>query len=155
MARLSCLRLFWHFMRLAASRTFCTAGSSRPIKMAMMARTTNSSMSVNAYRRDMMKPPARDERRVGGQMNFHFTNWRGWVFIFLFAAGCGSRPPYEGKSVAQLEKMLQDADPAVQAQGAFGLSQHGPAAKEATPALAMALKSEQVAVRQNAALALG
>src|SRR5438067_881337 len=39
--------LFWHFRRLAASRTFCTAGSSRPIKTAMMAITTRSSMSVN------------------------------------------------------------------------------------------------------------
>src|SRR5207244_3402331 len=35
----------------AASRTFCTAGSSRPISTAMMAITTSSSMSVNARRR--------------------------------------------------------------------------------------------------------
>src|SRR5579875_2121908 len=38
-------------MRLAASRTFCTAGKSKPIKMAMMAMTTNSSISVKAQRR--------------------------------------------------------------------------------------------------------
>src|SRR5262249_6904705 len=35
----------------AASRTFCTAGSRRPMSTAMMAITTNSSMSVNADRR--------------------------------------------------------------------------------------------------------
>src|SRR5438132_1484278 len=37
-------------MRLAASRTFWTAGSKRPIRMAMMAMTTNSSMRVNPRR---------------------------------------------------------------------------------------------------------
>ena len=45
-----CFRLFVHFMRAAASRTFCTAGRSRPIRMAMMAMTTSSSMSVNPER---------------------------------------------------------------------------------------------------------
>jgi hypothetical protein len=34
---------------LAASRTFCTAGRRRPIKTAMMAITTNNSISVNAF----------------------------------------------------------------------------------------------------------
>src|SRR5438552_1145739 len=33
-------------MRAAASRTFCTAGRSRPIKMAMIAITTSNSISV-------------------------------------------------------------------------------------------------------------
>src|SRR5438094_2226297 len=46
-ARPSCLRLFVHLVRAAASRTFCTAGRSRPMRMAMMAITTNSSISVN------------------------------------------------------------------------------------------------------------
>src|SRR5215813_7156542 len=46
-----CLRLFWHCRRAAASRTACTAGSSRPIRTAMMAMTTSNSMSVNAGRR--------------------------------------------------------------------------------------------------------
>src|SRR5437667_12692971 len=46
----SCLRLFWHWLRAAASRTFCTAGTSRPIRMAMMAITTSSSMSVKPWR---------------------------------------------------------------------------------------------------------
>src|SRR2546423_13931039 len=34
-------------MRAAAARTFCTAGTSSPIKMAMMAMTTSSSIRVN------------------------------------------------------------------------------------------------------------
>src|SRR5262249_4384079 len=42
--------LFWHCRRAAASRTFCTAGSSRPMRMAMMAITTSSSISVNPRR---------------------------------------------------------------------------------------------------------
>src|SRR5215212_8086136 len=40
-------------MRAAASRTFCTAGSSRPMRIAMMAITTNSSIKVKARRRDL------------------------------------------------------------------------------------------------------
>ena len=52
--------LFWHDMRAAAARTFCTAGSSRPMRTAMMAMTTRSSISVNP-RRDfgdgMTRPP--------------------------------------------------------------------------------------------------
>src|SRR2546426_12828109 len=48
-----CFRLLEHDMRLAASRTLCTAGSSRPIKTAMIAMTTSSSMSVKAVRRCM------------------------------------------------------------------------------------------------------
>jgi len=39
-----------HWMRAAASRTFWTAGSSRPMRMAMIAITTRSSMSVNPER---------------------------------------------------------------------------------------------------------
>jgi hypothetical protein len=38
-------------MRAAASRTFCTAGKSNPIRMAMMAMTTSSSISVKPWRR--------------------------------------------------------------------------------------------------------
>src|SRR5215813_6856581 len=37
-------------MRLAASRTFWTAGKSRPMRIAMIAITTNNSISVNAPR---------------------------------------------------------------------------------------------------------
>src|SRR5438105_3901985 len=39
-------------MRAAASRTFCTAGTSSPIRMAMMAITTSSSIRVKP-RRDL------------------------------------------------------------------------------------------------------
>src|SRR5262245_7286823 len=46
-----CLRLFWHLARAAASRTFWTAGSSRPMSTAMIAMTTSSSISVKPRRR--------------------------------------------------------------------------------------------------------
>src|SRR5436305_10194138 len=51
-----CLRLLKHWMRAAASRTFCTAGTSRPIRMAMIAITTSNSMSVNARRERTITP---------------------------------------------------------------------------------------------------
>src|SRR5262249_12440078 len=65
MARPICLRLLEQDMRLAASRTFCTAGKSRPMSTAMMAMTTSSSISVKALlsprtdnrTRVMMSPP--------------------------------------------------------------------------------------------------
>src|SRR5207253_2303366 len=44
-----------HCVRAAASRTFCTAGRSRPISTAMMAMTTSSSISVKACRRDVRR----------------------------------------------------------------------------------------------------
>src|SRR5437868_5458766 len=47
-AKPSWFKLLAQEMRSAASRTFCTAGISSPIKMAMMAMTTSSSISVNA-----------------------------------------------------------------------------------------------------------
>src|SRR5581483_1895438 len=50
MARASWCRLLLQCMRAAASRIFCTAGSSSPIKMAMMAMTTSSSINVKADR---------------------------------------------------------------------------------------------------------
>src|SRR4051794_7488163 len=50
MARPTCLRLFEQLMRAAASRTFCTAGSNRPIRIAMIAITTSNSISVNPDR---------------------------------------------------------------------------------------------------------
>ena len=51
--------------------------------------------------------------------------------------------------------MLDEPDPTVQAQGAFGLGQHGAEAASAVPALARTLKSPNVLVRQNCCLALG
>src|SRR5439155_11043946 len=50
-------RLLAQRMRLAAERTFWTAGRSRPMRMAMMAMTTSNSMSVKAERlRCMIEP---------------------------------------------------------------------------------------------------
>ena len=56
------------------------------------------------------------------------------VFVPLVVAvllGCQTRRPYEGKSAAELERMLRDPDPARQVQGAFGLSRLGPEARHA------------------------
>src|SRR5919201_1470415 len=93
---------------------------------------------------------------VRGKVNGMSRSSRLVVFAALLTglAGCRARPPYEGKSIPQLERMLQDADPRVQAQGAYGLSLHGPEARAAVPALIEALKKE-VSVRQYAARALG
>ena len=59
------------------------------------------------------------------------------LLCLALLAGCRSRAPHEGKSAAQLEAMLRSADPAVQAQGAYGLSRLGaearPAARRPTP----------------------
>src|SRR5215208_3566192 len=67
-ARPICLRLFEHFIRLAASRIFWTAGRSRPIRMAMMAITTNNSMSVKPRRLDGldMRAPGKGMRTCDG-----------------------------------------------------------------------------------------
>src|SRR5262245_1386245 len=75
-----------------------------------------------------------------------------WVVV----AGCGpSAMPHEGKSVAQLRRMLDAPDAQVQAQGALGLSLHGAEARPAVPRLIELLDSHQPLVRQQAALALG
>jgi HEAT repeat protein len=73
----------------------------------------------------------------------------------LLLMGCNRKPPYEGRSVAELERMLADPKPSVQAQGAFGLGLLGEKAKPAVPALAKALGSPDTLVRQQAALSLG
>src|SRR5271154_3779289 len=49
-AKTICFKLFSQEARAAASRTFCTAGTSKPIRMAMIAITTNNSISVNPFR---------------------------------------------------------------------------------------------------------
>ena len=78
---------------------------------------------------------------------------RGFLCLGLFMAlcGCGGRPPYEGKSVAELERMLREGGTAEQIQGAHGLSLHGREAKPAVPTLAAALRNPETRVRQNAA----
>src|SRR3954466_3635998 len=44
------VRLLRHLVRAAASRTFWTAGSNNPIRIAMIAITTSSSISVKPKR---------------------------------------------------------------------------------------------------------
>ena len=79
-----------------------------------------------------------------------------WLACFLLLdSGCGRHRPYEGKSVTQLTQMLQSEDSVKQVQGAFGLSQLGSQAKDAAPALVVALKNRHTSVREHAALALG
>lgn len=80
-----------------------------------------------------------------------------WLLLGMTVAGCGGpKPlPHEGKSVGQLRRMLADPNPTVQAQGAVGLSLHGPAAKDAIPELVALLDSPRPLVRQQSALALG
>jgi HEAT repeat protein len=75
--------------------------------------------------------------------------------VALAVAGCRGKSPYEGKSAAELEAMLRSDDPAVQAQGAYGLSRLGPEARPAVHALIAALKEKTTLVRERAALALG
>jgi hypothetical protein len=84
------------------------------------------------------------------------TRALGWALALALLGGCGrGKPAYEGKSVAELERMLDDPSPTVQAQGAFGLARHGAEARPAAPALRRALKSPDALVRQQAAVALG
>src|SRR5262249_28679012 len=78
------------------------------------------------------------------------------VAPLLLLAGCGPQPlPHEAKSVAQLRRMLDADVPRTQAQGALGLSLHGPDALPALPRLVELLGSPDTLVRQQAALALG
>ena len=65
----------------AASRTFCTAGKSRPIRTAMMAMTTSNSMRVKAgrdrrerRREVMMESSPRDENQQVAR-----RRWRGLI----------------------------------------------------------------------------
>src|SRR5262249_1243478 len=84
---------------------------------------------------------------------------RGIMLAALLAslAGCGGKKqlPHEGKSVAELERMLKSDDAAVQAQGALGLSLRGSGARTAVPRLTELLDSSDPGVRQNAVVALG
>jgi vesicle coat complex subunit len=69
--------------------------------------------------------------------------------------GCRSSKTGDLRDVNELEKQLQDREPAVRAKAALDLSKHGAAAAKTVPALIEALKSNDSALRQNAALALG
>src|SRR4051794_28004186 len=61
----SCFMLLTQLVRLAASRTFCTAGSKSAMRMAMIAITTNSSIRVKPLRFDMR--PFLSEKRRGNR----------------------------------------------------------------------------------------
>src|SRR5262249_32884291 len=99
-----CLRLLEHLARAAASRTFWTAGKSRPIRMAMMAITTRSSISVNAGLRHPAAVRERDiaapwRRNRGRHVEHeHFTG-RDWPAIYSERLGhefaAGRVPPCE------------------------------------------------------------
>jgi HEAT repeat protein len=82
---------------------------------------------------------------------------RTWMLVALALSGCSCRSqlPYEGKSVAEVEQMLQDERPDVQAQGAYACYQDADKARQLVPALTAALKSPNGLVRQYAAQALG
>src|SRR5262245_56648990 len=82
-ARPICFRWLVHFMRLAASRAFCTAGSNRPMSTAMMAITTNSSIKVNA-RRDVPGGVGEGFRKGGGSSRWGYCT----------SAACGLTPAY-------------------------------------------------------------
>lgn len=79
----------------------------------------------------------------------------GFVVLTLPVISCTAKSVHEGKSVAELERMLRQGDSAQQAAAAFGLSQRGADARSAAPALIEALGHRDPLVRQNAALALG
>jgi HEAT repeat protein len=76
------------------------------------------------------------------------------LLITLTSPGCHRGAPYEGKTVTELRLMLHDPKPAVQVQGAFGLSRIGKEAADAIPDLIEGLTKEPL-LRQTAALALG
>jgi hypothetical protein len=75
--------------------------------------------------------------------------------LILTALACGRNKPLENRSDVELEKMLNDSDATKQAQGAFGLSQHGEKARNAVPTLIRLLESPDTLVRQEACVALG
>src|SRR5947209_7413358 len=59
-----CLRLFRQLRLAADSRTFCTAGKSRPISTAMMAMTTNNSINVKPAVRLVRRPMVRSSEKT-------------------------------------------------------------------------------------------
>src|SRR6266851_5481377 len=91
MASPICLRLFWHFARAAASRTFCTAGRSRPIRIAMIAITTSNSINVKPRRLRYMVPPFRsmDKNVWANRRSPDFSSFQRNVVVELV------RPPLD------------------------------------------------------------
>src|SRR5262249_44436568 len=137
-----------------ASRTERTAGLSRQgtierrhcilhIMNRRFIRSLNSRRLMECIPRSAQLRPATFNKRVRAPIMAS-------KFCFLLLSlmvGCGHKPPYEGKSVAQLERMLKDGDADAQSQAAYGLSLHGPDAAKALPALVDALASPHTLVR--------
>src|SRR5579885_2192932 len=79
-----CLRLLNDCVRAAASRTFCTAGRSRPMRMAMTARMTSSWNSVIPRRGDRV--------RMGGLLKGCNLHVAFFILHFAFCVGPRSQP---------------------------------------------------------------
>ncbi len=78
-AREICFKLFLQEALEAASRTFWTAGSNKPIRTAMMAITTSNSISVNAARvvygrRSFMNEILDEEKEIVTKPGFPSSN---------------------------------------------------------------------------------
>jgi HEAT repeat protein len=74
----------------------------------------------------------------------------------VLLCGCGRRElPHKNRSVGELRRMLDSREAREQAQGALGLSLHGPESREAVARLVELLGSPDGLVRQQSALALG
>src|SRR5262245_11153300 len=92
-----CLRLFLHCVLAAASRTFCTAGTSRLMRIAMMAITTSSSINVKPERdglRDTAGPPKSEEKVMSNGGIEQVAFWRPRTLTASEAPGRGRGFPY-------------------------------------------------------------
>src|SRR5262249_41802361 len=124
MASPICLRLLAHLMRAAASRTFWTAGRSRPIRMAMMAMTTSSSISVKPPRRFMLGIP---RGRWRGATRLGYGKRRG-------GGGGGGGGGAGMGAFAELERCCRETRPAAAIVLGSGL---GPVAERVRPLVAV------------------
>src|SRR5581483_2956663 len=63
-------------VRAAASRTFCTAGTKRAMRMAMIAMTTSSSISVKPWRREDIGKPFHEGKKKEIKAGRPLLIWR-------------------------------------------------------------------------------
>src|SRR5437773_3048739 len=97
--------LFWHVARDAASRTFCTAGRSKPISTAMIAMTTSSSISVKPRRYRSMELVS--SHRRPGRDRLQGSHERHQVLLLALAE------LQVEKDVEELDGVLERRQPAV------------------------------------------
>src|SRR5262249_31658102 len=90
-------------MRLAASRTFCTAGSSRPIRTAMIAITIKSSISVKPRRRAVIT-----NRGIAAPLSLGETAAVGRRFNP--SGRLGNRPTKDSLTIRDLAQLRQVPD---------------------------------------------